>query len=102
MSRSFLPAPGLAPRCRDMNGNANDSQGGTERARELRHAAGISQERLAQLAGCSTSTVRLVERGWQPSPGMRERIAGALKHAASSPSKRTTRQRGATPGPGEV
>ncbi len=36
--------------------------------REQRRAAGLSQQRLAELAGCSVSAVRLFERGYQPSP----------------------------------
>jgi transcriptional regulator with XRE-family HTH domain len=34
--------------------------------RELRQARGLSQERVAQLAGCSTSMVRQLERGYVP------------------------------------
>ena len=34
--------------------------------RELRQARGLSQERVARLAGCSTSMVRQLERGYVP------------------------------------
>jgi transcriptional regulator with XRE-family HTH domain len=64
-----------------MNANANDLRPQIERLRELRQAAGISQEGLARLAGCSTSTVRLVERGWRPSLAMGTRLAIALEKA---------------------
>lgn len=46
--------------------------------RGLRLAAGKSQERLARDADCSTSMVRLIERGYRPSDDMLARIAGAL------------------------
>jgi transcriptional regulator with XRE-family HTH domain len=62
-----------------MNDNANaPADAGTD-LKDARQAAGLSQERLAQLAGCSTSTVRLAERGWQPSPEMSARLAKALE-----------------------
>jgi transcriptional regulator with XRE-family HTH domain len=57
--------------------NANASQEATGlRARRLE--AGLSQEKLARLADCSTSTIRLIEGGWRPSEQMAGRIAGAL------------------------
>jgi DNA-binding XRE family transcriptional regulator len=34
--------------------------------RELRQARGLSQEHVARLAGCSTSMVRQLERGYVP------------------------------------
>ena len=34
--------------------------------RGLRQARGLSQERVARLAGCSTSMVRQLERGYVP------------------------------------
>ena len=49
-----------------------------EAIRSQRKAAGISQESLARLANCSTSTVRLVEKGWQPSDEMLDRLKRAL------------------------
>jgi transcriptional regulator with XRE-family HTH domain len=52
--------------------------GGCPRLRERRLAAGLSQEHLARLADCSTATVRIVERGYWPSPAMRTKLAGAL------------------------
>jgi transcriptional regulator with XRE-family HTH domain len=61
-----------------MSDNANGPVSSGARLKELRQAAELSQERLAQLAGCSTSTVRLAERGWRPSPAMCARLAAAL------------------------
>jgi transcriptional regulator with XRE-family HTH domain len=52
--------------------------GGSSAVRTRRLAAGLSQERLARLADCSTSTVRLVEYGYRPSDEMLSRIAIAL------------------------
>jgi transcriptional regulator with XRE-family HTH domain len=52
--------------------------GGSSGVRARRLAAGLSQERLARLAECSTSTVRLVEYGYRPSDEMISRIAAAL------------------------
>jgi transcriptional regulator with XRE-family HTH domain len=49
--------------------------------RERRLAAGISQERLARLADCSTHTVRMVECGYRPSAAMTARIEAALRAA---------------------
>ena len=46
--------------------------------RARRTSAGLSQQRLAQLADCSISTVRLVEKGWQPSEAMLEKLEAAL------------------------
>ena len=34
--------------------------------RERRERLGLSQRRLASFAGCSISTLRLVEHGWRP------------------------------------
>jgi predicted transcriptional regulator len=47
--------------------------------RDRRRRAGISQQALAQLAACSVSIVRLLERGYAPpeSP-TRDRIARVL------------------------
>lgn len=48
--------------------------------RRERRARGLSQERLAQLAGCSTSMVRLLEAGYEPrSSGVLDRIAHVLE-----------------------
>jgi len=51
--------------------------------RERRAALGISQQRLAELASCSLSMVRVLESGYEPeSSRVRERIASVLtKHA---------------------
>ena len=57
---------------------SNDDDGVNDlRRRRLR--ARLSQERLARLADCSTSTVRLAERGWFPSTQIMDRLAAALK-----------------------
>ena len=57
---------------------ANGSAATGEELRARRLAARLTQERLARLARCSTSTVRLVERGWVASPAMARRINRAL------------------------
>ena len=46
------------------NGNGNGDRGGI---RLRRTALGLSQEALARRAGCSTSMVKLLESGYQPS-----------------------------------
>jgi transcriptional regulator with XRE-family HTH domain len=46
--------------------------------RELRLQRGLSQEKLARRAHCSTSTVKLIEHGYRASNEMFERIARAL------------------------
>jgi transcriptional regulator with XRE-family HTH domain len=46
--------------------------------RQRRKDAGLSQQRLAELAGCSIATVRLVENGWQASSQMLGHILAAL------------------------
>jgi transcriptional regulator with XRE-family HTH domain len=59
-----------------MTANATAPVGGL---RAERRAAGLSQERLAQLAGCSVSMVRLLESGYRPeSSHVLDRIAAAL------------------------
>lgn len=50
----------------------------TSPLRAAREAAGMSQEAAARKARCSTSTIRLAERGWRPSQRMAERIARAV------------------------
>lgn len=52
--------------------------GTAQKLRDRRKAAGLSQERLAQLADCSTSTVRLIEKGWQASDEMLDRLQTVL------------------------
>jgi transcriptional regulator with XRE-family HTH domain len=47
--------------------------------RKKRKASAFSQQRLAELAGCSISTVRLVENGYQASDEMLARLFSALK-----------------------
>jgi transcriptional regulator with XRE-family HTH domain len=43
--------------------NATDRSGGL---REQRRAAGLSQQRVAELAGCSLTFVRVLEAGYEP------------------------------------
>jgi transcriptional regulator with XRE-family HTH domain len=43
--------------------NATDRRGGLH---ERRKAAGLSQQRLAELAGCSLTFVRVLEAGYEP------------------------------------
>jgi DNA-binding XRE family transcriptional regulator len=47
--------------------------------RVLRDRAGLSQEKLAAAARCSSGTIRLVEAGAGCSDEMAARIAGVLK-----------------------
>jgi transcriptional regulator with XRE-family HTH domain len=61
-----------------LNGSADESP-----LRRLRTAAGVSQEKLARQADCSTNLVRLVEHGYRPSDEMLDRIAAALGCNAS-------------------
>jgi transcriptional regulator with XRE-family HTH domain len=64
-----------------MSANARAQTGGDVRTR--RRASGISQQRLAELAHCSLSMVRLLESGYQPESGtVVERIAAALDDEA--------------------
>lgn len=50
----------------------------SELIRSLRAENNLSQQRVAELAGCSVSTVRLVEGGWVPSAAMAEKLAAAV------------------------
>ncbi len=55
-------------------------------AREQRLAAGLSQQRLAELARCSLNMVRLLEAGYEPtSSRVAPRVAKVLErsHAAA-------------------
>lgn len=63
--------------------------------RDLRLQAGFSQERLARLADCSTSTVRLAERGWLPSPAIRLRLEAALGCVPATDEQRPGEDQGA-------
>lgn len=47
-------------------------------ARVRRERVGLSQERLAMAAGCSTGTIRLIEGGSRCSDAMAKRIAAVL------------------------
>ena len=58
--------------------NAKSGGGGSSPLRARRLEAGLSQERLARRAGCSTATVRLIEGGWRPSAAMLMRLSTAL------------------------
>jgi transcriptional regulator with XRE-family HTH domain len=71
-----------------MSDNASANLGGDVRDRRL--AAGITQERLAQFANCSTSSVRLIERGWRPSSDLAARVDRALERAHANPKEVTT------------
>lgn len=46
--------------------------------RTRREAAGLSREKLARLADCSTASLTNYENGYRPSVAMAGRIAGAL------------------------
>jgi transcriptional regulator with XRE-family HTH domain len=61
-----------------MSANAIE-QGGDLRA--ARRALGLSQQRVAELARCSVSYVRLLESGYQPEGGsdVLRRIAAVLR-----------------------
>jgi len=50
--------------------------------RTKRIEMGLAQEELARRAGCSTSTVRLIEGGWRASPDMVTKITAALEETA--------------------
>ena len=66
-----------------MSVNANPASGA--RLRQMRYEAGISQQRLAELARCSISSVRLLESGYEPeSSAVLDRLTAAL---ASCPTK---------------
>jgi transcriptional regulator with XRE-family HTH domain len=72
----------------------------TDGIRQYRLAAGISQQKLAQLAGCSLSMVRLVESGYRPSTSdVLDRIATVLEDddpATTGPLADTTTTSGAS------
>lgn len=46
--------------------------------RARREVAGLSREKLARLADCSTATVTNYEHGYRPSQKMAQRLADAL------------------------
>jgi transcriptional regulator with XRE-family HTH domain len=58
---------------------ADVTTGGANHLRVRRELAGVTQQHLADLAGCSRSTVRLLEAGYAPprSP-TRERVDRVL------------------------
>jgi transcriptional regulator with XRE-family HTH domain len=57
-----------------MTSNGSDGGGGI---RERRRAAGLSQERLAREADCSTSYIQLLEGGFRPRSG---EVLGRIAH----------------------
>jgi DNA-binding XRE family transcriptional regulator len=61
--------------------NGNDGSGAhAPGLRAQRKAAKLSQERLAALAGCSTSMVKLLERGYDPERSdVLQRVLAILK-----------------------
>lgn len=48
--------------------------------RQLRRAAGLTQEALAREVGCSTAYVRMIEGGYEPDPGASPVFARVLAH----------------------
>lgn len=65
-----------------MGANATDPVGAI---RDQRRAAGMSQQRLAELAHCSVSYVRLLERGFAPaSSDVLPRVLDALCPSTSN------------------
>lgn len=76
--------------------------------RAVRKAAGVSQQKLAEMAGCSMSMVKLLESGYQPaSSDVVERIRRALdaltrpvndERPAATRAPRTTSDAGAGDG----
>lgn len=70
--------------------NTSVATGGLLRA--ARKAAGFSQQRVAEMAGCSVSYVRMLESGYQPEheSGVLIRIADVLndKSPVSTPGSR--------------
>lgn len=80
-----------------MNANGNQRIGGL---RDLRVAAGLSQEALARQVDCSTAYIRVLERGYAPDPESSEvyrRIVAYLENdegrsPQSAPVKESVRQ----------
>lgn len=54
--------------------------------RTARRDAGLSQEALARLAGCSTGYLRLLERGYRPAAGWvtQSLLAAIERHRAEA------------------
>lgn len=65
-----------------MNANATQDRG---RLRAARKAAGLSQQRVAELAGCSVGYVRVLEAGYTPDAGSKvfRRILNVLRNERS-------------------
>ena len=82
-----------------ISANAIASSGGLLRA--ARKAAGLSQQRVAELAGCSVSYVRVLESGYRPEndSDVLSRIAAVLNDERRPASNGTPLQRSATGGP---
>lgn len=75
---------------------ANGNQPGGPLLRERRLAAGLSQEKLAQAAECSTAMVKLLERGYAPSESaVLGRIHGALTKSSPAGRPSSTKTSGA-------
>jgi transcriptional regulator with XRE-family HTH domain len=72
-----------------MNGNGTHEVGAI---RPLRAAAGMSQEALARAADCSTTYIRVLERGYRPRPGAEApvlaRVLAALDKAQTYDERR--------------
>lgn len=62
-----------------MSANATPVTGSLRTARK---AAGLSQEQLARLAGCSTAYVRVLEGGYTPDPNASPVYARVLAELA--------------------
>ena len=77
---------------------------GTRPIRVLRRQAGISQQRLAELAKCSVAMVQLLEGGYEPAESrVLERIASVLNDSdpVTTPG-RVSQLRGSTPDDGRA
>jgi transcriptional regulator with XRE-family HTH domain len=75
--------------------NANGQVGGL---REARRTAGLSQERLARMAGCSAGYIRMLEHGFQPTdsavlPRLFKALSTTNEGPAGKPSLREGGQR---------
>jgi DNA-binding transcriptional regulator YiaG len=73
-------SPDFDDPCMSISANATDRSG--DLLRTARKAAGLSQQRVAELAGCSVSYVRVLESGYRPEndSDVLVRIADVLNH----------------------
>src|SRR4051812_40580259 len=88
ISRGCNAMPGLRGAVSDaaamVSANAIEQPGAILRAE--RRAAGLSQQRLAERAGCSISMIRLLEAGYSPEASdVLERVATALSFPDERP-----------------